>query len=78
MTERITKLAALLKERDLYIIILAMVVMLGFCFAKINSLSDEVKDLKRNYQEEVDTLRDQAEFAKNGNFYEATIPVGLF
>ena len=28
-----------IKERDLYIIILAMVVMLGFGYVKINSLS---------------------------------------
>ena len=128
-----------IKERDLYIIILAMVVMLGFCFVKINSLSDEMDDLKRDYVSEVDMLQDQinsvyrnvdeelkkqaslltestfslgeldiktqkvpvtiqivpkeisedmqikveldgeqADFVKNGNFYEATIPVGLF
>ena len=128
-----------IKERDLYIIILAMVVMLGFCFVKINSLSDEIDDLKRDYISEDDMLRDQinsiyrnvdeqlkkqaslitestftlgeldtqtqtvpvtiqivpkeihetmqitveldgkqAEFEKNGSFYEATIPVGLF
>ena len=128
-----------IKERDLYIIILAMVVMLGFCFVKINSLSDEIDDLKREYVSEVDMLQDQinsvyrnvdeelkkqaslltestfslgeldiktqkvpvtiqivpkeisedmqikveldgeqADFVKNGNFYEATIPVGLF
>lgn len=128
-----------IKERDLYIIILAMVVMLGFCFVKIHSLSDEIDDLKREYVSEVDMLQDQinsvyrnvdeelkkqaslltestfslgeldiktqkvpvtiqivpkeisedmqikveldgeqADFVKNGNFYEATIPVGLF
>lgn len=128
-----------IKERDLYIIILVMVVMLGFCFVKINSLSDEIDDLKRDYLSEDDMLRDQinsiyrnvdeqlkkqsslitestftlgeldtktqkvpvtiqivpkeisedmqikveldgeqADFVKNGNFYEATIPVGLF
>lgn len=128
-----------IKERDLYIIILAMVVMLGFCFVKINSLSDEMDDLKRDYVSEVDMLQDQinsvyrnvdeelkkqaslltestfslgeldiktqkvpvtiqivpkeisedmqikveldgeqADFVKNGNFYEATIPVALF
>ena len=38
-----------IKERDLYIIILAMVVMLGFGYVKINSLSDEIDDLKRDY-----------------------------
>ena len=48
-----------IKERDLYIIILAMVVMLGFCFVKINSLSDEMDDLKRDYVSEVDMLQDQ-------------------
>ena len=128
-----------IKERDLYIIILAMVVMLGFCYVKINSLSDEIDDLKRDYVSEDNMLRDQinsiyrnvdeqlkkqaslltvstfslgeldtktqkvpvtiqivpkvisedmqikveldgeqADFVKNGNFYEATIPVGLF
>ena len=48
-----------LKDRDLYIIILGMVVMLGFCFIKINSLSDEIDDLKRDYLSEHDMLRDQ-------------------
>lgn len=128
-----------IKERDLYIIILAMVVMLGFCYVKINSLSDEIDDLKRDYVSEDNMLRDQinsiyrnvdeqlkkqaslltvstfslgeldtktqkvpvtiqivpkvisedmqikveldgeqADFVKNGNFYEATIPVALF
>ena len=128
-----------IKERDLYIIILAMVVMLGFCYVKINSLSDEIDDLKRDYVSEENMLRDQinsiyrnvdeqlkkqaslltvstfslgeldtktqkvpvtiqivpkvisedmqikveldgeqADFVKNGNFYEATIPVALF
>ena len=128
-----------LKDRDLYIIILGMVVMLGFCFVKINSLSDEIDDLKRDYLSEDDMLRDQinsvyrnvdeqlkkqaslitestftlgeldtktqtvpvtiqivpkeiredmqitveldgkqADFVKNGNFYETTIPAGLF
>ena len=116
-----------------------MVVMLGFCFVKINSLNDEIDDLKRDYISEDDMLRDQinsiyrnvdeqlkkqaslitestftlgeldtqtqtvpvtiqivpkeihetmqitveldgkqAEFEKNGSFYEAIIPVGLF
>ena len=128
-----------IKERDLYIIILAMVVMLGFGYVKINSLSDEIDDLKRDYVSEDNMLRDQinsiyrnvdeqlkkqaslltvstfslgeldtktqkvpvtiqivpkvisedmqikveldgeqADFVKNGNFYEATIPVALF
>ena len=128
-----------IKERDLYIIILAMVVMLGFGYVKINSLSDEIDDLKRDYVSEENMLRDQinsiyrnvdeqlkkqaslltvstfslgeldtktqkvpvtiqivpkvisedmqikveldgeqADFVKNGNFYEATIPVALF
>ena len=128
-----------IKERYLYIIILAMVVMLGFCYVKINSLSDEIDDLKRDYVSEDNMLRDQinsiyrnvdeqlkkqaslltvstfslgeldtktqkvpvtiqivpkvisedmqikveldgeqADFVKNGNFYEATIPVALF
>lgn len=128
-----------LKDRDLYIIILAMVIMLVFCFVKINSLSEEIDHLKRDYLSEDDMLRDQinsiyrnvdeqlkkqaslitestfslgeldtqtqtvpvtiqivpkeicedmqmkveldgkqAEFVKNGNFYEATIPTGLF
>ena len=31
-----------IKERELYIIILAMVVMLGFCLVRINSLSNEL------------------------------------
>lgn len=48
-----------IKDRDLYIIILAMVVMLGFCFVKINSLSDEIDDLKRDYVMEDDILQDQ-------------------
>ena len=128
-----------LKDRDLYIIILGMVIMLSFCFVKINSLSEEIEHLKRDYLSEDDMLRDQinsiyknvdqqlkkqaslitestfllgeldtqtqtvpvtiqivpkeihedmqikveldgeqAEFVKNGSFYEATIPVGLF
>ena len=128
-----------LKDRDLYIIILGMVIMLSFCFVKINSLSEEIEHLKRDYLSEDDMLRDQinsiyknvdqqlkkqaslitestfllgeldtqtqtvpvtiqivpkeiredmqmkveldgeqAEFVKNGSFYEATISTGLF
>ena len=128
-----------IKDRDLYIIILAMVIMLVFCFMRINSLSSEIEYLKDDYIREDNTLREQinsiysnvdellkkeasllteitfslgeldtktqkvpvtiqivpkeisedmqmkveldgeqAEFVKNGDFYEATIPVGLF
>lgn len=128
-----------LKDRDLYIIILGMIIMLGCCFGKINSLSEEIERLKRDSVMEDDILREQinsiyrnveeqrkkeasiltestfslgeldtktqkvpvtiqimpkeihedmqmkveldgeqAEFEKNGSFYEATIPVGLF
>ena len=128
-----------IKDRDLYIIILAMMIMLVFCFMRINSLSSEIEYLKDDYIREDNTLREQinsiysnvdellkkeasllteitfslgeldtktqkvpvtiqivpkeisedmqmkveldgeqAEFVKNGDFYEATIPVGLF
>ena len=48
-----------LKDRDLYIIILGMIIMLGCCFAKINSLSEDVERLKRDYVMEDDILREQ-------------------
>ena len=128
-----------LNDKDFYIILLGMVIMLGCCFVKINSLSEEIEQLKRDYLSEDDMLRDQinsiyrnvdeqlkkqaslltesnfslgeldtkiqkvpvtiqivpkeisedmqikveldgeqADFVKNGNSYEATIPVGLF
>lgn len=45
--------------KELYLIILVMAIMFVVCFMRINSLSSEIDQLRRDYLSEDDILRDR-------------------